>query len=453
MKPVTICMLSVVIIVAVLTGFALADKYGTPVSTGGNSFKSVTAIDWSPDGKWIAMAVQGKSIIIHAEQDASTSDIWIVPTEEGTAINLTKNDPAQGIYTGCFGWPDFTYDSSEVTFTKMFDVFDGDDRRQEFTIEGINITTGEKRVILGKNSNLGYWNNDGRYMVYIDMTDRPVIENQDEFEFRVVEYDTGSEVYASTFPGDAWPRFGFGISSISHDNTHFLTSLYEKEDTDIDDEWALYKIPFDGGAPVLLVSQGSPLYPVYSPDGKWILYTNWWLKNYGGTNYGPYPDQFAQLCVYNVETGEVTTLLPDCPYWNYYGCWSPDGRQICYILRNKDTSELRILDFEFAEEELQLDVEDNAPVDFALKGNYPNPFNPSTTIEFSLHDAGQVTLSVYNAAGQKIRTLVSGSMSSGIHSVVWNGCDDAGIQVSAGIYFSRLEMNGAAETSKMILMK
>ena len=146
-------------------------------------------------------------------------------------------------------------------------------------------------------------------------------------------------------------------------------------------------------------------------------------------------------------------LLPDSPYWNFYGRWSPDGTQICYILRDDDHSELRIIDFEFAEQEIQVSVDDETPSGFALKGNYPNPFNPSTTIEFSLPEAGFADLAIYNLAGQKIRELVSGTLSEGIHSVVWSGRDDSGLTVSNGVYLARLRMNDTAVTGRMMLVK
>ncbi len=93
------------------------------------------------------------------------------------------------------------------------------------------------------------------------------------------------------------------------------------------------------------------------------------------------------------------------------------------------------------------------PGSFALHQNYPNPFNPTTTISFNLPQAGQVELAVYNLLGQQIRTLVSGDLAAGSHTVEWNGRSDNGEAVSTGIYFYRLTAGDLSETRKMMLLK
>ena len=92
----------------------------------------------------------------------------------------------------------------------------------------------------------------------------------------------------------------------------------------------------------------------------------------------------------------------------------------------------------------------------ALNGNYPNPFNPETTISFNLtaESAENAELVVYNVKGQKIKNLVNAKLAPGQHSVVWNGTDDNGKSVSSGIYFYSLSLDGRATLSrKMVLIK
>jgi len=93
-------------------------------------------------------------------------------------------------------------------------------------------------------------------------------------------------------------------------------------------------------------------------------------------------------------------------------------------------------------------VADNAPAAFTVEQNAPNPFNPSTTIRFSLAGAGDVSVSVYNVAGQKVATLAGGFMEAGHHSVAW---DASGF--SAGVYFYTVESGGFTKTMKMTLLK
>jgi len=89
----------------------------------------------------------------------------------------------------------------------------------------------------------------------------------------------------------------------------------------------------------------------------------------------------------------------------------------------------------------------------ALKANYPNPFNPETTISFSVSKDGPVTLDVFNIKGQKVNTLVNDIREAGVHQVVWNGKDATGRDVSSGVYFYRMVSGDFENVRKMILMK
>ena len=97
--------------------------------------------------------------------------------------------------------------------------------------------------------------------------------------------------------------------------------------------------------------------------------------------------------------------------------------------------------------------ESEAPAVSNLLGNYPNPFNPETTIEFSVGQKNKVELDVYNIRGQKVRTLFNEVMDSGQHKIVWDGRDDQGESVSSGIYFCKMSTGSYTSVRKMILMK
>lgn len=88
------------------------------------------------------------------------------------------------------------------------------------------------------------------------------------------------------------------------------------------------------------------------------------------------------------------------------------------------------------------------PVEFSLGQNHPNPFNPMTTIKFSLPRDSNVVLRVFNVRGQAVQTLISGSMSAGAHEVTWDAR-----QHPSGVYFYRIEAPGFQETRKMIMLK
>jgi hypothetical protein len=93
------------------------------------------------------------------------------------------------------------------------------------------------------------------------------------------------------------------------------------------------------------------------------------------------------------------------------------------------------------------------PVAFRLFQNYPNPFNPETAIHYSIPKNGHATLTVYNALGQKVRTLLDSEQKTGAHEVLWNGRDDSGLSVPSGVYIYRLKTQESAATRKMILIK
>ncbi len=88
-----------------------------------------------------------------------------------------------------------------------------------------------------------------------------------------------------------------------------------------------------------------------------------------------------------------------------------------------------------------------------LEGNYPNPFNPETTISYNVANDSKVTIEVYNLLGQKVKTLVDDIVSHGNHSVVWNGKDDSNKQVASGVYFYKMKNGKYSKTKKMVLMK
>ncbi|MBU0983448.1 MAG: T9SS type A sorting domain-containing protein, partial [candidate division Zixibacteria bacterium] len=93
------------------------------------------------------------------------------------------------------------------------------------------------------------------------------------------------------------------------------------------------------------------------------------------------------------------------------------------------------------------------PTSFALGNNYPNPFNPSTTIDYTLPATGTVELSVFNVLGERVKTLASGVHEAGVHQVEWDGTNSAGQAVSSGIYFYRLSGTNVSQTKKMMLLK
>jgi hypothetical protein len=110
-------------------------------------------------------------------------------------------------------------------------------------------------------------------------------------------------------------------------------------------------------------------------------------------------------------------------------------------------------------------VEVAAPKTFALEQNYPNPFwsgatspafgggNPTTQIRYQLPQAVQVSLTIYNMLGQKVRELINAQQPAGYHTAIWDGRDNAGRPVPTGVYHYRLQAGSFTVTKKMLMAK
>ncbi len=94
------------------------------------------------------------------------------------------------------------------------------------------------------------------------------------------------------------------------------------------------------------------------------------------------------------------------------------------------------------------------PDDYILEQNYPNPFNPSTTIRFTLPINKTISLRIYNALGQEVRTLINNqTLTAGSHEIIWDGRDNHGNPVASGMYIYKLEFGNFSKSRKMMLLK
>ncbi|MDH4158410.1 MAG: T9SS type A sorting domain-containing protein, partial [candidate division Zixibacteria bacterium] len=125
-----------------------------------------------------------------------------------------------------------------------------------------------------------------------------------------------------------------------------------------------------------------------------------------------------------------------------------EGKKI-YLPNDVETARLIIGTGEYAARE----VAGALPRDYALYQNFPNPFNPSTSIRLALPQAGHVTLEVFNILGQTVATVVDREMPAGYHTVVWDGDDNGGSRVASGVYFYRMTSGDYQQNRKMVLLK
>jgi len=115
-----------------------------------------------------------------------------------------------------------------------------------------------------------------------------------------------------------------------------------------------------------------------------------------------------------------------------------------------------VIDFapEFAKAPLALAAAGAAlPKEYSLRGNYPNPFNAKTIISFALPKESRVTLDVYNILGQKVKTLLDGTMAAGNYNQEWDGTDHNGLGVSSGVYLYKLKADNFTRVNRMTFLK
>ena len=344
--------------------------------------------------------------------------------------------------------PRFTPDSHEISFSRNFTV--GVKKYWLPIIESIDVSTREHRIVR-EEAYAGDWSKDGRYFAYVNVP----LSKSKEADVVVYDYITETETYfgfsshSPLFCDTAYARIRF-----SPDNSHIVSSLSIMSWLDELNGWGhnnddpqIHRIPVDGARPEWVhLGTGTMTNPEYSPDGKWMLFLR---KDYSESRMNPDND----LQVYNTETGEIIDLLPGNKYDSWGGSWSPDGTQICYVLDKKGETGLYIKEFESIFKVTHVDDEDTTPLEFALRGNFPNPFNPVTTIEFSLPETGFVDLVIYNLSGQKVRNLLSGHMKQGTHTIVWDGRDERGRGVSSGVYITHLKTRDKVTAKQMMLLR
>jgi hypothetical protein len=202
--------------------------------------------------------------------------------------------------------------------------------------------------------------------------------------------------------------------------------------------------------------------------------TNYWagvpiLFNYyavlGGSNWSDYAEADPALSnAATIFTGVTSTAgngtrnisshggagvyLPFC--FSAIADTTPTGDPVLQDAANSLL--LRIL--EWFETVTSIDNNLSTPVsNYELKANYPNPFNPSTTIEYTLRERTQVSLVIYNTLGEKVRTLVNDVQAADNYQIRWDGRNEQGITVASGIYIYKLNAGDFVSARKMILMK
>ena len=124
------------------------------------------------------------------------------------------------------------------------------------------------------------------------------------------------------------------------------------------------------------------------------------------------------------------------------------------VVESMTTNEKDTVDLQLTVETANVGVDQSTiPLVFSLGQNYPNPFNPITQIKYGLPEDAMVNITLYDIMGRTIHTLVKSRQTAGYRSIQWNGTNDKGKSVSAGMYFYSIQAGEFRQTKKMVLLK
>lgn len=163
-------------------------------------------------------------------------------------------------------------------------------------------------------------------------------------------------------------------------------------------------------------------------------------------------DQYFDRIGYSLNNSDTTWF--STPDTSFYINSKEGNNELLAIAEDKagnQTLEKRT----YTVDSTYVNVEDNKniPKGYSLEQNYPNPFNPLTKIHYTLPEEAGVTISIYDLVGRRINQIILSKQTIGNHSIQWNGTDQQGNQVPAGIYFYQLQASDFVQTKKMVLMK
>ena len=422
-----------------------------------DNLKAMVYSVWSPDGKLIAFTSDFSFNICVVSTSGGTPrmvfDNSVEYTYLGKQYTLVPSVPRIGGFSADGRYIYFTREiidesrGTQVKLTVRSDGWGASISQLIPVVERVDVNTGEVVEI----AQGAYWcatSRSGRYLIH-NQTTSSQVRVRDILSGETWEIPASKSVPGCITPDD--------LSVIYTDDT----------------SGQFFQVPITGGTPVQLTTYDGGdtgklrRSPSCSPDGKWVIYVDYNRDKPIGNSI-TFPDSSKieyetfqiGLCVFNLDTKETFNVFPfsDTAFFRNV-TFSPDGKQFCFLLNDKENQfepyAIYIHDFnpEGLSEGSVTEVADAAPAGFALTGNYPNPFNPTTTISFSLPSFGEANLSIYSVTGQKVRELVSGPMSAGAHSVAWDGRDSSGIPVSSGVYLSRLTQGSHTTAGRMLLAK
>ncbi len=303
--------------------------------------------------------------------------------------------------------------------------------------------------------------------------DANVVNGQTYSYYVTAVYDEGesnpSNIVEASPQGDPSQIFFEGFEG------SFFPATWTRYDADSDGyQWAQAPTgiaPFDGNKCVWSQSYDNGAASALTPD-NWMITPaitlpegSSYVKYYMATQDADWPSEHYQvlLSTTGTSTSDFTTVLRDetLNVLNYnwrqvvlsLSQWS--GQTVHIAWRHCQCTNNYAIKIDNVEVSTQgvATNDDTDPVCVSSLRAWPNPFNPVTTVAFSLESPARARLTVYNIRGERVAVLADEQLAAGSHEYVWQGQDDCGRPVSSGMYFCRLESAGVAQTCKLVLLK
>ncbi len=412
----------------------------------------------------------------------SINDFELISTDTGTVIYAGTLGAGMYFKADGSGWQDANVDSG---FCRIEDLCVSNDNESfyQLSVTGYNQEYDDTLMPLFRydiaNKNFGTI-----YQFKEDLIGAPntICECKESRMFM----GTNNGMFVSYNGGEAWQSKSFdnlniGVNRIVRiDNTLLLGTISNKEtdpngiyiSQDMGENWQLAEGPFSQDVYLINEIEINPL------DSNTVYAINMYQGIFKSKNRGvtwsrndfdsdSLDTEPFTLCVNPVDTNIVVTAGTDvCISYDAGESWQlfkeslPPGSGMCYDA-HFDPGDPDVLYIATSSNGLlcykgvltSVNEKDPAiPRRFGLKQNYPNPFNSSTMIEYELARNGNTQLVIYNMLGQKVRTLVNEYRSAGQYTQSWDGHDDNGQPVSAGLYVCRLIVNNQQTTIKLLYL-
>jgi hypothetical protein len=412
----------------------------------------------------------GPLVLIDVESDGDM-DIFVGNYDDFLGVGRLLINDGDGYFT------DETEDRLPTNPIRCYDAKAGTiDGNSSSDIVIIQMPT-EPKLLLNDGNGVFSWDTEGRMPVYDYYTSRSQIVDIDEDGANDILFATqnatGIICYYNTGDGFFEDQSDERIPSF---NIDFMEDLVF-DDIDIDGDMDFVALKADGiGASLpLYLNDGDGYFSVSSflfdiPDNHWPFrgefalldddeYPDLFMTN-------TYPEDNQDLLFVNNGDGTFTysseELLPNrgdrSTYCTIFDHSNDDDLDIFVNISNWDFISAPRVNLLYENlltpnsaigDELFTAVPEKEP----QITNYPNPFNPNTTIAFNLPESQKVSLAIYDVQGKLIKTLINKTKQAGYHSVIWNGKDENGKEVSSGFYFYRIESENFSQSKKCLLLK